>query len=917
MVHEPTDRGGSAAPPTSWSAPSRRSGPQGLAVAGRRCLDAGASTGGFTDVLLRRGAARWSRVDVGYGQLAWPRAHDDRGSTVHSGTNVRGLTRRRPRRPGRPRRRRPVVHLAHPGARRPRRAAAPRRRPRRAGQAAVRGRPRAARTRRGGRATRATAPAPSREVAAAARERGPGACAASCPSPLRGPAGNVEYFLWLRSAPSDRMSADRVGDAVRATARIAAEDRDDDHGRAPHPARHPRAPAGGPASSPPTSSTRLIAAGIERLRAAERRRTPLGLRRRRRGVVDGATPDGRRRRRGLRAGLRARRRRHDPARRRAARDSGAPAARRQPRPRRLPRRGRARGPRRHRRAHRRARLHRRGADDPRRARLRRTATGVRRRWALNEATVEKAARERMLEVVVEIDGRPLSRWGCDGVVWPPPPAPPPTPSPPGGPVVWPDVEALLLVPISAHALFARPLVVGPQLPPRRRGRSPARQGAGVLWCDGRRAVDLPPGARIEVHALASSRCGWPGCDTAAVHRPAGRQVRPPGRRAGGARPAPSRRADGRPMDRLGAVHRRRSASATSASSTRPCWSCTPGLTVVTGETGAGKTMVVTGLGLLLGGRGRRRLVRAGADRAASRASSTSPAGHPRARAGRRGRRRGRATGWSSCRTVSAEGRSRAPSAAAPPRSACSPSSPSTSSPCTARPTSSGCASADQQREVARPLRRRRRRRRRCAAYRRPARRARAGRGRARATCARRPRERAREADLLRFGLEQIEAVDPQPGEDVELRVEAERLGHADDLRGRRRAPPTRRSPATTTAGRRSPRRARALAAASSRRRGGAATTTRPWPARPTGSPSCGYLPPTSPPTWRPTSPTSSRPGPAGRVEQRRAALGADPQVRRRPSTSAGLGAASAAARLAELDGTDDRIGELDARLRRR
>ncbi|MDP2013063.1 MAG: NAD kinase, partial [Actinomycetota bacterium] len=80
-----------------------------------------------------------------------------------------------------------------------------------------------------------------------------------------------------------------------------------------------------------------------------------------------------------------------------------------------------------------------------------------RTWALNEISIEKAAGARMIEVLVVIDGRPLSRWGCDGIV-----AATPTGSTAyafsgGGPVVWPDVEAMLLVPLSAHALFARPL----------------------------------------------------------------------------------------------------------------------------------------------------------------------------------------------------------------------------------------------------------------------------------------------------------------------------------------------------------------------------------------------------------------------------------------------------------------------------
>jgi NAD+ kinase len=118
-------------------------------------------------------------------------------------------------------------------------------------------------------------------------------------------------------------------------------------------------------------------------------------------------------------------------------------------------------------------------------------------WALNEASVEKAARERMIEVVVEVDDRPLSRWGCDGVVCATPTGSTAYNFSAGGPIVWPGVEALLLVPISAHALFARPLVVSPSsvLAVEVIART---DGSGVLWCDGRRTVDLPPGARIEV-----------------------------------------------------------------------------------------------------------------------------------------------------------------------------------------------------------------------------------------------------------------------------------------------------------------------------------------------------------------------------------------------------------------------------------
>jgi NAD+ kinase len=118
-------------------------------------------------------------------------------------------------------------------------------------------------------------------------------------------------------------------------------------------------------------------------------------------------------------------------------------------------------------------------------------------WALNEASVEKAARQRMLEVVVEVDGRPLSRFGCDGVVLSTPTGSTAYNFSAGGPVVWPSVEALLMVPISAHALFARPMVVAPSSVLAVEVLAQT-EGAGVLWCDGRRTVDLPPGARIEV-----------------------------------------------------------------------------------------------------------------------------------------------------------------------------------------------------------------------------------------------------------------------------------------------------------------------------------------------------------------------------------------------------------------------------------
>jgi NAD+ kinase len=118
-------------------------------------------------------------------------------------------------------------------------------------------------------------------------------------------------------------------------------------------------------------------------------------------------------------------------------------------------------------------------------------------FAVNEASVEKGARERMLEVVVEIDSRPLSRWACDGVVCATPTGSTAYNFSAGGPIVWPQVEALCIVPLSAHALFARPMVVAPSSVIAIEVLA-GNQGNGVLWCDGRRSVDLPPGARIEV-----------------------------------------------------------------------------------------------------------------------------------------------------------------------------------------------------------------------------------------------------------------------------------------------------------------------------------------------------------------------------------------------------------------------------------
>ncbi len=160
-----------------------------------------------------------------------------------------------------------------------------------------------------------------------------------------------------------------------------------------------------------------------------------------------------------------------------------------------------------------------------------------RTWALNEATVEKSSRERILEVVLEVDGRPVSAFGCDGVLCATPTGSTAYAFSAGGPLVWPQVEALLLVPSNAHALFARPMVISPDSQVAIEV-DPAGPPA-VLDCDGRRTFALPPGARVELargaHAGADGAAGRP-----AVRRPAGAQVRPAGaglaRRAAAAAP---------------------------------------------------------------------------------------------------------------------------------------------------------------------------------------------------------------------------------------------------------------------------------------------------------------------------------------------------------------------------------------------
>ena len=412
----------------------------GLRVTGRRCLDAGASTGGFTDVLLRAGAAHVIAADVGYGQLAWALRTDER-VTVLDRVNVRELQ------PGQVAPAPDLVTadlsfisltLVLPALVR---CAAPEAdfvllvKPQfevgkgRVGAGGV--------VREPGLRGQAVA-----SVAEAASGLGLGVAGVAA-SPLPGPAGNVEYFLWLRrgAPPLD-----------------AAELQAGHRGRTPVNTKRTMlvvAHVGRPAA---LRSARLVVDRLTAAGMAVRILEPEAADLRCAGAdVVPATPDAAQDAEmvivlgGDGTLLRAAE---------MARPAGAPLlgvnlghigflAEAEP-------------------------------DDLAGAvdqvvehrytveermtievTVRQDGTVTASTWALNEASVEKVARERMIEVVTEIDGRPLSRWACDGVVCATPTGSTAYAFSAGGPIVWPEVEALLLVPISAHALFAGPMVVSP------------------------------------------------------------------------------------------------------------------------------------------------------------------------------------------------------------------------------------------------------------------------------------------------------------------------------------------------------------------------------------------------------------------------------------------------------------------------
>jgi NAD+ kinase len=136
---------------------------------------------------------------------------------------------------------------------------------------------------------------------------------------------------------------------------------------------------------------------------------------------------------------------------------------------------------------------------------------VSRGWALNDASLEKGPRLGVLGVVIEVDGRPVSTFGCDGVLVSTPTGSTAYAFSAGGPVLWPDLEALLVVPNNAHALFARPMVTSPDAAIAI--EIEAEEHDAVVFCDGRREMLVPAGGRLEVRRCEVS-VKWARLDSA-------------------------------------------------------------------------------------------------------------------------------------------------------------------------------------------------------------------------------------------------------------------------------------------------------------------------------------------------------------------------------------------------------------------
>jgi NAD+ kinase len=136
---------------------------------------------------------------------------------------------------------------------------------------------------------------------------------------------------------------------------------------------------------------------------------------------------------------------------------------------------------------------------------------VDRGWALNDASLEKGPRLGVLGVVVEVDGRPVSTFGCDGVLVSTPTGSTAYAFSAGGPVLWPDLEAILVVPNNAHALFARPMVTSPDATVAIEVEAGGHDA--LVFCDGRREMLVPAGGRLEVRR-AETAVKWARLDSA-------------------------------------------------------------------------------------------------------------------------------------------------------------------------------------------------------------------------------------------------------------------------------------------------------------------------------------------------------------------------------------------------------------------
>ena len=114
-------------------------------------------------------------------------------------------------------------------------------------------------------------------------------------------------------------------------------------------------------------------------------------------------------------------------------------------------------------------------------------------WSLNEVTIERSE-SAIVELLVQVDRRPLSRWGCDGLIAATPTGSTAYAFSAGGPILWPNVDAVVLLPISAHALFSRPMVVSHQS----EIVVEVESSAAMLSADALREFPLVEGDRITI-----------------------------------------------------------------------------------------------------------------------------------------------------------------------------------------------------------------------------------------------------------------------------------------------------------------------------------------------------------------------------------------------------------------------------------